>query len=124
MLKFDPAYPTSKLPLTVYAPSTVRATSYPNLLKEDFITISVGAYLVTYDYNLQGTVGNLVRFARSLCQNFATLQQKGHSKWREVQHALPEPNPGWTHYPPTEREIRNCLAAKRLSIKPGKACAP
>ena len=33
-----------------------RAESYPNLLKESFTTISVGAYLVTYDYNLQATV--------------------------------------------------------------------
>jgi len=112
LLKFDPSHPSSKLPLTIYSTATVRASSYPNLLKENFTTISVGAFLVTYDYNLQGTVDYLVRFARSLCQNFSTLQEKGHPKWREVELALPALNPGWTYYPPTTREIRNCLAAK------------
>ncbi|MGA8049774.1 MAG: TAXI family TRAP transporter solute-binding subunit [Burkholderiales bacterium] len=123
-LKFDPSHPTSKLPLTVYAPATVRAASYPNLLKEDFTTISVGAFLVTYDYNLRSTVDHLVRFARSLCQNFSTLQEKGHPKWREVQLALPALNAGWTYYPPTAREIRSCLAAKPPSTRARRACAP
>src|SRR5919197_352414 len=51
LLKFDPLHPSSKAALSVYAPATVRATSYPNLLTENFTTISVGAFLVTYDYN-------------------------------------------------------------------------
>ena len=124
LLKFDPTHPSSKQPLTIYAPATVRAASYPNLLKEDFATISVGAFLVTYDYNLQGTVEYLARFARSLCQNFAALQEKGHPKWREVRLDLPALNKGWTYYPPTTKEIRNCVAgapapAKRI----GKACS-
>jgi len=95
LLKFDPAHPSSKLPLTVYSHSVVSASSYPNLLKEDFTTVSVGAFLVTYDYNLQFTVGNLIRFARSLCQNFPTLQAQGHPKWREVSLSLPTLGPGW-----------------------------
>ena len=53
LLKFDPKHPASKQPLGSTAPATVRATSYPNILNEDFTTISVGAFLVTYDYNLQ-----------------------------------------------------------------------
>ncbi|HYQ93576.1 MAG TPA: TAXI family TRAP transporter solute-binding subunit, partial [Burkholderiales bacterium] len=77
LLKFDPSHPSSKLPLTVYSHSVITASSYPNLLKEDFTTVSVGAFLVTYDYNLEGTIGNLTRFARSLCQNFSTLQAQG-----------------------------------------------
>src|SRR5262249_49104172 len=44
LLKFDPKHPSSKRPLSIYAQSTVRATSYPNLLTEDFTTISVGAF--------------------------------------------------------------------------------
>ena len=124
LLKFDPAHPSSKRALTIYAPATVRATSYPNLLKENFTTISVGAFLVTYDYNLQNTVDHLVRFSRSLCQNFATLQAKGHPKWREVELALPALNKGWTYYPPTARELRACIAAKTQAAKPAKTCSP
>ena len=125
LLKFDPTHPSSKAPLSIYAPATVRASSYPNLLKEDFTTISVGAFLVTYDYNLQSTVDYLVRFARSLCANFATLQAQGHPKWREVELALPPLNEGWSYYGPTSREIRSCLAQKSRPAAPakGKACS-
>ena len=121
LLKFDPAHPSSKQPLSIYAPATVRATSYPNILREDFTTISVGAFLVTYDYQMQNTVDHLVRFARSLCQNFGTLQSKGHPKWREVALELPALNDGWTYYPPTARELRNCIAGAKAG-KPARAC--
>jgi len=122
LLKFDPSHPTSKLPLTIYAPSVVRASSYPNILTADFTTIAVGAFLVTYDYNLQSTIDYLTRFARSLCQNFATLQAKGHPKWREVSLALPALNKGWTYYPPTARELRQCTAGATTSPAGPKVC--
>lgn len=125
LLKFDPEDPSSKLPLTVYSYSTVLASSYPNLLKEDFTTVSVGAFLVTYDYNLEFTVDHLVRFARSLCQNFPVLQAQGHPKWREVSLSLPALGPGWTYYPPTTKEIRACLAKTKAKApaKTGKKCS-
>ena len=122
-LKFDPSHPTSKQPLSIYVPSVVRASSYyPNILTEDFTTIAVGAFLVTYDYNLQTTVDYLVRFARSLCQNFSTLQAKGHPKWREVSLALPALNKGWTYYPPTTRELRQCTGGGGTSPSTPRAC--
>ena len=125
LLKFDPAHPTSRLPLTTYSSATVRVGSYPNLITEDFTTIAVGAFLVTYDYNLKGTVDSLSRFGRSLCQNFATLQAQGHPKWREVDLKLPELGPGWIYYPPTTREIRACVTAKsKVQPKPVKRCSP
>ena len=121
LLKFDPSHPSSKRALSVYAPSTVRAASYPKLIAEDFTTISVGAFLVTYDYNLQTTVDHLVRFARSLCQQFPVLQEKGHPKWREVSLALPGLNKGWTYYGPTASELRRCIGARKPA--PAKACS-
>ena len=124
LLKFDPSHASSKQPLTIYAPSTIRASSYPNLVTEDFTTIAVGAFLVTYDYNLQATVDYLVRFSRSLCQNFAALQANGHPKWREVDLSLPALNTGWTYYPPTTRELRRCVAERTKPKVPAKACSP
>ncbi|MFZ4538490.1 TAXI family TRAP transporter solute-binding subunit [Propionivibrio sp.] len=112
LLKFDPNHPTSKLPLTVYKPATMNASSYPNLLTESFTTISVGAFLVTYDYNLKDTISHITQFTRSLCENFPTLQAQGHPKWREVSLKLPDLQPGWTYYPPTTRELRACLDKK------------
>ena len=129
LLKFDPNHPTSKAPLTVYSSSTVQASSYPNLLTQDFTTISVGAFLVTYDYNLKGTVDHFARFGKSLCQNFSKLREEGHPKWREVDLALPNLGPGWTYYPPTTKEIRACLAKKPktspagVTGKPAKKCS-
>lgn len=114
-LKFDPNHAASKAALKVYAPATIRAVSYPQLITEDFTTIAVGAFLVTYDYNLQSTVDYMQKFARSLCNNFATLREKGHPKWKDVNLALPELNTGWTYYPATSREIRNCLGGQQPS---------
>ena len=90
-LKFDPNHSSSKLPLTTYTYATVKKSSYPNLLTEDFTTIAVGAFLVTYDYNMQGTMDHMVRFARSLCQHFPELREQGHPKWREVDLSLAGP---------------------------------
>ena len=124
LLKFDPDHPSSKLPLTVYSSATVTTSSYPNLLKDNFTTIAVGAFLVTYDYNLKGTIDHMTQFARTLCKNFSTLQAQGHPKWREVELALPALGPGWTYYPPTSKEIRACLGrqAKAL-VKPASKCS-
>ena len=124
LLKFDPDHPASKQPMKIYSPATVRAGSYPNLLKEDFSTISVGAFLVTYDYNLQGTVEHLTKFARELCQNFSVLQAKGHAKWRDVDLSLPALNDGWMYYGPTAKEIRACRAGQqRVAAKPARVCS-
>jgi TRAP transporter TAXI family solute receptor len=124
LLKFDPSHPTSKQAMKIYSSATVRAGSYPNLIKEDFTTISVGAFLVTYDYSLQGTVEHLTRFARELCQQFPELQAKGHPKWREVELTLPALNDGWTYYGPTAKELRNCRPGQQKVVaKPAKACS-
>jgi TRAP transporter TAXI family solute receptor len=123
LLKFDPAHATSKAALTVYAPSTVRAASYPNLLKENFTTIAVGALLVTYNFEDHYTANYLVRFARSLCQNFSTLQASGHPKWREVSLNFPKLGAGWAYYPPAMAEIRACLNKPATAATPSKQCS-
>ncbi len=112
LLKFDPTHASAQSALNVYAPAKVLASSYPNLLLEDFTTISVGAFLVTYDYNLKDTVDSFSRFGKSLCQNFSLLQAEGHPKWREVNLSMPKLAPGWTYYPPSTRELRNCVVKK------------
>jgi len=123
-LKFDPTHPLSQPILQTYVAATLRASSYPNVLTEDVRTVAVGAYLVTYDYNLKGTVNRMASFGRSLCENFATLQAQGHPKWREVSLALPELAPGWIYYPPTTKAIRECVARQgTVKRKPVSACS-
>jgi uncharacterized protein len=112
LLKFDPNHSSSKEVLKTYFPANLRASNYPNLLTTDIPGLAVKAFLVTYDFQRTDTERNLRNLARSLCQNFATLQEKGHPKWREVELALPELGRGWNYYAPTTREIRSCVAAK------------
>ena len=123
LLKFDPNHLMSKTALKTYFPATVRASNYPNLLAEDVPGIAVKAYLVTYDYNLKGTKDYLARFARSLCQNFGVLQEKGHPKWREVEMSLPDLGRGWFYYPTTAKELRACIVARTSArSSPARTC--
>ncbi len=124
LLKFDPNHPSSKLVQGVYSPATILASSYPNLLTSDFTSVSVGSFLVTYDFSQKEIVDHMGKFARSLCQNFATLQTEGHPKWREVDLSLPNLGPGWSYYAPTAREIRACASsAAKLPAKGNKKCS-
>jgi TRAP transporter TAXI family solute receptor len=124
LLKFDPSRPESRAALKTYVSATVRASSYPNLLSEDLPALAVKAFLVTYDFSLKTTEDSLRRFARSLCQNFTVLQEKGHPKWREVELALPDLGRGWVYYPATTNELRTCIAARtKPKAVPVRACS-
>ena len=126
LLKLGPAHVSSKQALSVYSHSTVKTESYSNLIKENFTTIAVGALLVTSNFDDPYTANNMVRFARSLCQNFATLQAQGHSKWREVTLSFPQLAPDWSYYQPATNEIRARLGrpAVGAAAKPGgKQCS-
>jgi TRAP transporter TAXI family solute receptor len=123
LLKLDSSRPESEAALKTYVAATVRASSYPNLLADDLPALAVKAFLVTYDFNLKSTEDSLRRFARSLCQNFPMLQEKGHPKWREVELALPDLGRGWIYYPATTNELRSCIAARaKPKVVPAKAC--
>ncbi|MFL9892051.1 hypothetical protein SAMN02787142_4722 [Burkholderia sp. WP9] len=116
LLKVDQAAPETARAKQTYFPATIRATSYPNWLKEDVPTLTVKAFLVTYDYGLRDTVGNLNHFADSLCANFDNLQEHGHPKWKQVKLELPTLVRGWKYYSPVEKHLRACLANKSAAI--------
>jgi TRAP transporter TAXI family solute receptor len=122
LLKFDAEHPAAKTALKTYFASTVKAASYPSLLSEDLPSLAVKAYLVTYDYSRVSTQARLSQFAKSLCQNFATLQSDGHPKWKEVALAMPELGRGWSYFGPTARELNRCPALKPAAAKAGKVC--
>ena len=124
-LKFDPAHALSQSALSTYSAATVRVASYPNLLRENFTTVAVGAFLVTYDYSRKETVDHLARFGRALCQNFSKLQSEGHPKWREVEIAFPKLSPGWIYYRPATNAMRDCQPRERRGRAPaGATCSP
>jgi TRAP-type uncharacterized transport system substrate-binding protein len=123
LLRLDDKAPETAQATKTYFPATIRSSSYPSWLTEDVPTLTVKAFLVTYDYNLQATKTYLNRFAQSLCVNFDALQGQGHPKWREVKMELPSLGKGWSYYPPMERELRTCVA-RRAAAAPKSAPRP
>jgi hypothetical protein len=128
LLRFDPQHPSSQAVLKTYFPATIRAAHYPALLTEDLPGVAVKAFLVTYAYRMEGTIGHLAAFARSLCENFGTLQKEGHPKWREVDLSLPALGRGWSYYRPMAQQLRQCGAARPPApgarpARPAGACS-
>lgn len=121
ILKLDDAAPESARAKKTYFPATLRAQSYPTWLAGDVPTLSVRAYLVTYDYGLHSTVDGLNRFAESLCANFDQLQANGHPKWKQVRLELPALSQGWRYFAPMERRLRKCIAARQAPERAGAA---
>lgn len=121
LLKFDPQHASSAAVLKTYFPADVRAKNYPSLLTADIAGLAVKAFLVTFDFQLKETETHLRNLTRSLCQNFSTLREQGHPKWREVEIALPDLGRGWYYYPAAAREIRACMAG---ATKPASPLAP
>ena len=112
LLQLDDAAPETARAKKTYFPATIRSASYTTWLPADVPSLTVKAYLVTYDYNLRSTVGDLTRFADSLCINFDKLQASGHPKWKQVKLELPPLNQGWRYFGPMEKRLRGCIAAK------------
>ncbi|HUD31592.1 MAG TPA: TAXI family TRAP transporter solute-binding subunit [Variovorax sp.] len=121
ILRFDDAASESARAKKTYFPVTLRKESYPTWLTADVPTLSVKAYLVTYDYGLNSTVDGLNRFAESMCTNFDKLQANGHPKWKQVKLDLPPLGQGWRYYAPMERRLRKCIATRQVADPTGAA---
>lgn len=117
LLRLDASAPETARAKQTYFPATIRTSSYPNWIQEDTPTLTVKAFLVTYDYGLKGTVGALSKFADSLCTNFDTLQAQGHPKWKQVHLELPPLTRGWKYYPPMEKHLRACIAQRTAAAE-------
>lgn len=117
LLRLDEKAPEIVRATKTYFPAAIRSTSYPNWITEDIPTLTVKAFLVTYDYNLKHTKGYLNGFAESLCRNFDNLQNFGHPKWKQVKMELPPLGRGWVYYPPMERTLRACVARRAVVAK-------
>jgi TRAP transporter TAXI family solute receptor len=118
LLKLDDKARETQRAVETYYPAAIRPASYPNWITEEVPTLTVKAFLVTYDYNLEHTRVYLNAFADSLCRNFDTLQSQGHAKWKEVKLELPPLGKGWSYYPAMERTMRNCIAQRTAPAAP------
>ena len=126
-LRLDEKAVESARATKIYLPAAIRSASYPTWIKEDIPTLTVKAFLVTYDFGTKEARHNLARFSKALCANFGNLQTQGHPKWKQVRMELPPLGPGWSYYPPTTKILRNCSAQPEVlppadSRAEGKAC--
>ena len=126
LLRLDEKSPEAINATKTYFPATIHSSSYPNWLSEDVPTLTVKAFLVTYNYSLPATQGFLDRFADSLCSNFDNLQAQGHPKWKQVKMELPALGKGWSYYPSMERQLRASMSrriAAAKAVPPPKECS-
>lgn len=144
LLRFDAAHPSAAAALKVYASSTLRPASYPNLLSDDLPSVALRSYLVAYGLRAGEMEGPVGRLAQALCQNLPKLKAEGHPLWREVELSgrvtiqvpsadgqptireldLSEPllAPGWHYAKAAQRELRQCSNASAVP-PPGEICS-
>jgi hypothetical protein len=119
LLRFDEKSAEGQRAAKTYFPASIRSSSYPSWISEDVPTLTVKAFLATYDYKTPHTLAYLNRFAEALCLNFDNLQSQGHAKWKQVKLELPPLGKGWTYYPPIEKVLRSCIAHRNAVAKSG-----
>ena len=90
-----------------YYRSLIKQTSYPRIAMKDVPTLAVKAYLITFNYQKEARQ-ELAAFAGAICRNFSTLQQLGHSKWKEVSLDLSPLPGGWSYYSATQKALASC----------------
>ncbi len=122
LLQLDENHPSTQNAARIYSTGVIKASSYPNWLTQDVATFTVKSYLVTREVNTPEHEKFIAQFAKSLCTQFATLQQKGHPKWRQVSLELAPLMPGWRYHEPTERQLRRC--STKNSASPSRVSVP
>ncbi|MBU1236551.1 MAG: C4-dicarboxylate ABC transporter substrate-binding protein [Gammaproteobacteria bacterium] len=108
--------------LGTYHVSTLRATSYPNLLDEDVAALAVRLYLVARGKGEGEDAGRLRRLVETYCRELPRMQSDGNAKWRDVVLGLPALAPGW-HYSKTSTPgLARCAGLAESDIP--DACLP
>ena len=105
----------------LYPLSKLKQRSYPQILKKDLSTLTVKAFLITFNFRSEARA-EFAAFARSLCRNFARIQEQGHEKWKEVSLPLPPLPGGWAYYDATENILASC--GKREPLPDKIQCDP
>jgi TRAP-type uncharacterized transport system substrate-binding protein len=122
LLKFDREHPTAAIVSRVYGSSTLRATSYPNLLDSDVSALAVRLYLVVHGEPEGEDAQRLRRLAGAYCQAIPRLKADGHRKWRDIAPGLPALVPGWHYAEKGTQELARCLGIAGNEIP--DACTP
>lgn len=123
LLSLRPEQAVMKKAMEVYYPTEITRQSYP-WLSANVPTLSVKAYLITYDYPQEVNRQAIGSFAQALCASHGRLLEKGHPKWNQVSWRPDRPTleplkAGWQYYSVTQSVLSSC--AKKA---PQPACTP
>lgn len=124
LLALRPDQPALKKAMAVYYPTEISPQSYA-WLGASVPTLSVKAYLITYDYPQEVNRQAIGSFARSLCEHYGRLTSQGHPKWKQVGWSPERPTleplkAGWQYYSVTRPILSSCGGGKPAA----PACTP
>lgn len=125
LLALRPGQAALKKAQDVYYPTEITSQSYA-WLGANVPTLSVKAYLITYDYPQEFNRQAIGAFAKSLCENYGGLISQGHRKWKQVDWSPDRPvleplKAGWRYYSVTQPILSSCRGGKPTAPP---ACTP
>lgn len=125
LLALRPDQPALKKAMEVYYPADISQQSY-GWLSGNVPTLSVKAYLITYDYPQEFNRQAIGGFAKSLCENYGRLVSQGHPKWKQVGWSPERPTleplkAGWQYYSVTQPILSSCRGGGKPAAP---ACTP
>ncbi len=135
LLKFDPAQSASAKILQDYQKADIKKASYPllNIVGNESASLAVNSYLITANFADPKRNDFVKDFSAQLCSKFAVLQEKGHSKWKDLTwqpgQSLPALAAGWKYSDRSSEQLANCqknqkTAAGGVSSSSGQLPAP
>jgi TRAP transporter TAXI family solute receptor len=112
LLRFSEGHASRDKVLARYALTTLKQSSYPNLLARDVEALAVRTLLFTTDDAAAPPQSRdaVVRLAGSVCRNLDRLRRHGHPKWREADVRVADLGRGWTYHAGTSRALSTCIA--------------
>jgi TRAP transporter TAXI family solute receptor len=112
LLRFGEGHASRERVTARYAVTTLRRSSYPNLLDRDIEALAVATFLFTTDDATLPPEARdaLPRLALAMCRHAGRLKGHGHPKWREVEFRAAELPLGWRYHAPSQRALASCAA--------------
>ncbi len=112
LLKFDATHPSAAALLNTYAPTEVKASSYPNLLENNLPILSVRMLLAAGGHGAKRNT-QLAHFSRAWCERHEPLK----SIVPDLSLVMPT-LPVWPASAIAKREIRHCQAGMASTAEP------
>jgi len=129
LLKFDASQPGADKVLQDYRQADILKASYPQLgiPGSALPSLAVDSYLITANFADPQRNQFIQDFAARFCNQFGTLQERGHAKWKSLSwqpgSALPPLAAGWQYSDKVKDRLASCRPTATATAQPS-ACSP